>query len=107
MGKARATRINAAVQARATLQTVGNQKDRGKAEVKLLKQQAQTGKDRQALLNDQIVQRQTKIGGQKLTDAIDAFNLGFDGIKGGPLKKYTTSVMTNRLMQHRPNTNEG
>jgi hypothetical protein len=49
-GPARATRVDAATKARATLQSIGRQQDRGHAELKLLQRQSQTGQTRQEIL---------------------------------------------------------
>ena len=92
-GPARATKIDAAQKARDQLKSVGSQKDRGKAELARLK-----GKPEQP--------RNANIGGQKLSDALDAFGLNFDGLHGGPVKKNTTKILTNKLRQSRPNINE-
>jgi hypothetical protein len=83
-GSAKATKIDAAVKARATLKSIGLQKDRTKTELALLLTQAQTGQSRQGILAAQIARRHAKVGGQKLADALEAFNLTFDGINGGP-----------------------
>lgn len=97
-GPARAKKIDAAQQCRQQLQVIGNQKDRGKSELAKLKEQ----------LGDKPARgRNTKVGGQKLTDALEAFGLNFDGLKGGPVvKKNTTNVLTNKLTQSRPNSTE-
>ncbi len=97
-GPARATKIDAAEQARTQLKTIGCQKDRGKAELAKLKEQ----------LGDKVARpRNTKVGGQKLSDAIDAFGLNFDGLHGEPVvKKKTTNILPNKLRQSRPNINE-
>jgi len=97
-GPARATRLPADQKGRAQLKTVGNQKDRGKAEIAKLKEQLGTKPP---------AQRNVQVGGKKLADAIEAFSLNFDGLKGGPVvKKKTTNVLTNKLSQSRPNINE-
>jgi len=98
-GPARATRLPADQKGRAQLKTVGNQKDRGKAELAKLKDQ----------LNGRLPKQRNAppVGGKKLADAIEAFGLNFDGLKGGPVvKKKTTNVLTNKLSQSRPNINE-
>ncbi len=97
-GPARATRLPADQKGRAQLKTIGCQKDRGKAEIAKLKEQLGTKPP---------AQRSAQVGGKKLADAIEAFGLNFDGLKGGPVvKKKTTNVLTNKLSQSRPFTNE-
>ncbi len=87
---------------------VRNQKDRGLGEISLLKRQAASGKDRRTLIAEQIARRHTKIGGQKLADAIESFGLNFDGLQGGPVvKKNPANVLRNKLVQSRPGVNEG
>ncbi len=97
-GPARARKIDGTQQARLQLKVIGNQKDRGKAELAKLREQLGDKKPKP---------RNAKVGDQKLADALEAFHLTVDGMKGEPLvKKRSTKVLSNPLLQSRPNINE-
>lgn len=77
--------MNKKQQARATLMTVGNQADRGKAQIKQLKQQLQNGETNPRV--EQLLKKLEERFGRQATltgQGVRQLNLTFGGMNGPP-----------------------